>query len=125
MKTLGEFCREKVLSLPEEARVERHVPFCRAPIRIEKGLFGWQLWSGKNRVECRSEEEARYLRVCLDAGMVSIWVPTEDAYLASILPEMEHLKTKIDEIIASYLDGILSRKTRERVRSEVFAELTK
>lgn len=132
MKTIGEFYREKVLSLPKKLRTKREAPYSSLEnMKIERDLFGWKLYytrvGRKKRrfLECRSREEARYLRVFFDAEMPEVYVPKDDEYLRSILPELERLKTRMDEIINSYLETVLNRKIRERVRSEVFMELTK
>jgi len=124
MKTLGEFYREKILSLPESSLVKRELPDSSGEIRIERDLFGWKVYSGKNFIECRSEEEARYLKIFLDAGLKDVYVP-DDEHLKDILPELEALKARIDEIINSYLDGILNPRIRERIRSEVYNEITR
>jgi len=123
LKTLGEFYKEKVLSCRDLVPVQ--LPNGAGENRVEKDLFGWKLHSGKDCIECRSEEEARYLKILLDAGMTEVFVPRDEDYLKSILPELERLKIKIDEIVNSYLDSVLDRRIRERVRSEVFMELTK
>lgn len=125
MKRLGAFYREKVLSLPKKSRVEIELPSGSGEIQIERDLFGWKLYSGKDFIECRSEEEARFLKVFLDAGLNEVFVPRDDEYLKNILGELEELKTKIDEIINSYLETILSRKIRAKVRHEVYMEITK
>jgi len=123
VKTLGEFYREKVLSQDDLKTVEW--PYSSDSMKIIKDLFGPKLCSGKNCIECSSEEEARYLIVFFNAGMTSVSVPTDNEYLSDIILELEGLKRKIDKIINSYLESILSRKIRERVKHEVFMEITK
>jgi hypothetical protein len=123
LKTLGEFYKEKVLSCKDLVPVQ--LPNGAGENRVEKDLFGWKLHSGKDCIECRSEEEARYLKILLDAGMREVLVPKNDDYLKDILPELECLKMKIDEIVNSYLDSVLDRRVRERVKYEVFTELMK
>ena len=123
MKTLGEFYREKVLS--HKGKATKILPDGSGEIKIEQDLFGWKLYSGKKFIECRSEEEARYLKIFLDAGLTEICVPKDDEYLKSVLPELEKSKAKTDAIINSYLEAILDRRIRERVKQEVFAEITK
>lgn len=123
MKTLGEFYKEKVLSCRDLIPIQ--LPNGAGENRVEKDLFGWKLYSGKDSIECRSEEEARYLKILLDSGMTQVLAPKDANYLKSILPELEHLKKKIDAIVNSYLDSVLDRRVRERVKYEVFTELTK
>jgi hypothetical protein len=125
MKTIGEYYREKVLSLSEKELVTVELPTNGDECRIEKDLFGWKLYSGKDFVDCRSGEEARYIKVFLEAGMTEVSVPKDDEYLKLIVTELESLKKRIDEIINSYLDSVLNRQVREKVRREVFLELAK
>jgi len=125
MKRLGEFYREKVLTLPKKSLVKREFPENSGKIKIDRDLLGWKLYSGKKYIECRSEEEARFLKVFLDAELDEVYVPKDDEYLKTILPELERLKAKTDEIINSYLETILDRKIRERIRYEVYMEITK
>jgi hypothetical protein len=123
MKTLGEFYREKILS--HKNLITRKLPENSDIIRIERDLFGWKLFSGKNFIECRSEEEARYLRIFLEAGLEKVRVPKNHKYLRMILPELETLKSKIDKIINSYAESILDAKIRKRLKQEVWAEISK
>ena len=125
MKRIGEFYREKVLTLPDKSLVRKLLPNNSGEIKIKRNLFGWRLYSGKDFVECRSEEEARYLKVFLDAGLREVRVPKDDKYLQNILPELEKLKIKTDEVINSYLESILDRRIREKLRYEVYMELIK
>ena len=117
MQTLGEFYRERILS--REDLITRASPERSGEIKIEKDLFGWKLYSGKDLIECRSEEEARYLKVFFEAGMRSVSIPKDDEYLKAILPELERLKARIDQIIHFYIEAILSPKIRAKVRSQV------
>ncbi|MEO0080386.1 MAG: hypothetical protein ABIK44_06910 [candidate division WOR-3 bacterium] len=121
MKTLGEFYREKVLTYPR--LTTRMLPDGSDGVEIVKELFGWTLIVNGRKVACRSEEEARFLKVYLEAGMMEISVPADDDYLRQILPELERLKARTDEIIESNLSTILNRKVRERLRQMVYAKL--
>ena len=123
MKTIGEYYQEKVLSKKGLREVE--LPQYNGESRIEKDLFGWKLYSGKNFIECSSQEEARYLKVFLDSGLSEIKIPKDVEYLMSILPELERLKSRIDEILNSYLESIFDRKAREQLKHEVYMEVTK
>jgi len=124
MKKIGEYYSETVMSLPEKERELREFEHFSEEFKIEQDLFGWQLYSGKKYIECRSEEEARYLLVFFDAGLREIYVPKDDDYLKSILPELERLKKRTEEIIDDYLYGILSRKIRHQIRHAVYMEIT-
>jgi len=121
MKTLGEFYKEKVLIRSDLA--DREFPEYRGEGEMVRDLFGWKLYSGKNFIECRSEEEARYLKIFFDSGMDIVSIPEDNNYLKTILPELERLKKNIDEIISLYVDGVLNRKLKERVKREVYQEL--
>jgi len=125
MRTLGQFYREEILSLPAEDLVLVQLPLNGGDVRVEQGLFGWTLVVGKTLLDCRSEEEARYLKVFLDAGLREVHIPKDDETLREILPRLERIKGKIDQILQTYLIGVLDRKVRERVRYEVLAEITR
>ena len=123
MRTIGEFYKEEVL--PRKGLVMRQLPTNAGETRIVKDLFGWRLCSDKECIECRSEEEARYLKVFLDVGLIEVGVPEDNEFLKDILPKLERLKSRTFEIIDSYLETVLDRKIRKRVRHEVLAEITK
>lgn len=125
MKLIGEFYKEKILSLPTRSLSKKELPDNSDEIKIEQDLFGWKLFSGKTFIECRSEVEARYLKIFIDLGLTEIYVPKDDAYLQGILQELEKLKTRTDEILNSYLETILDRKIRERLKHEVYMEVAK
>jgi len=125
VERLSDFYREKVLTLPGQSIIKKQLPENAGEIKIEKDLFGWKLYSGTNFIKCRSEEEARYLKIFLDAGLSEIYVPKDDEYLKIILSELEKLKIRIDEITNSYLESIPNPKIREKVRYEVYKEITK
>ncbi len=125
MKFIGAYYKETVLSLPKKSLFKRELPGNLGETKIERDLFGWKLYSGKDSIECRSEEEARYLKVFLDLGFKEIYVPKDGAHLKSILPELERLKTRTDEILNSYLETILDRKMKERLKHEVYMEISK
>lgn len=123
MKTLGEFYKARVLSQKNLKTIE--LPSNSDDIRIVQDLFGWRLRSGKEVIDCRSEAEARYLKVFLDAGMRELCVPEDDEYLNSIVPELEAIKTRLDRILNEFLETILNRKDRAWLKREVFIEMTK
>lgn len=132
MKTIGEFYKEKILSLPENMRSVKEIPYSFLEnMEIKKELFGWQIFYTRlgrkslEIIECRSEEEAKYLGILVDSGMTEIYIPNDDEYIKSILPELKRIKTKIDEILNHYMQTILNRKIREQLKHAVFMEITK
>jgi len=129
-ETIGKFYREKILSQESLstktlALVGRTVSSPYKSIKIEQDLLGWKLYSGRRHIECRSQEEARYLRIFLEAGLGEVKVPEDDEYLKSILPELEALKTKADKIVSSYLESIVDSKTRAKIEHQLWTEMMK
>ena len=131
MKTAGEYYREKVLSLPKKQLRKVELEYSPENLRVEKDLFGWKLFYtrlGRKTeyfLECRSGEEARYVKIFCELGLLEIRVPKDEEYLKNILPELERIKSTLDEILNSYMETIVSRKIRERLKSEVYMEITK
>jgi hypothetical protein len=123
MKTLGEFYREKILT--HKPLITKKLLQNSDSVRIERDLFGWKLYSEKDFIECRSEDEARYLKIFLEAGLEKVRVPKDDKYLRMIVAELETLKSKMDKIINSYAETILDAKIRKRLKDEVWAEISK
>ncbi len=132
MKTIGDFLRARILPLPEESLDMRETPYLFLDnMRIVKEIWGWKIFytkSGRKKeefLECRSEEEARYLKALIDSGLREIPVPKDDEYLKSILPELERVKARIDEILHQYMDTIRDRSAREQLRREVYEDCVK
>jgi len=123
MDTLGKFYKEKMLT--QKPLLTKMLPKASDKVKIEQHLFGWRLYSGKKSIECNSEEEARYLRVFLEAGMDKVKMPKDSEYLKSILPEMENLKIKITEVINSYLESIVDTKTKAKISHQLWIEVMK
>jgi hypothetical protein len=123
MPTLGDFYKAKILT--QKQLDHRNLPANSGHLEIKKDLFGVKLFFGKkNFIECRSEEEARYLKVWMESGVREIAVPADEAYLKTIVPELEELKKKIDQVIHDYTFGILNRRMRQEVRRRVYQEIT-
>lgn len=119
MKRLGAFYREKVLG--RDDLVEKEIPACfDGEAVVEHHLFGWRLRSGRDMVDFESEEEARFCKIFLEAGLPSVLVPKDLKYLRSILPELEELKAKHDRVINDYLEGLFGRQLREKFLSHVW-----
>jgi len=113
-ETYRKFYEEKVLSCKELKDVKLFSPV-KEPV-INKSLFGWEILSGKERIQCVNEEEARYLKVWLGAGLKEeVKAPTDEKYLKRILPELEELHTNISRIISEQLESITSQKLRNQI----------
>ncbi len=129
MKLVGELYKEKVLSLPKEQLRHFELPLHDPPTRIVNELFGWKLYYRKlgrkseEHIGCRSEEEARFIKVFLDLEGRELYIPLNDNYLKEIVPEFEYLKRRTDEILGGYLKTIFQRRYREQLRFMVYREV--
>ena len=113
-ETYRKFYEEKVLSRKELKEVKLFSPAKKPVISI--GLFGCEIVAGKERIQCVNEEEARYLKVWLDAGLTEeVKAPTDEKYLKRILPELEELHANISRIISEQLESITSQKLRNQI----------
>lgn len=121
--TLGKFYREKVLI--RKPLVKRTLPPASAEIRLEQDLFGWRLSWGRQHLACTSEPEARYLKVWMEAGLDTVKVPKDEDCLKAIVPELEALKQKTDEVFENYLGSILDPRTRQRLLHQLWREVMK
>jgi hypothetical protein len=123
-ETLGNFYKERILG-HKNLSTRKLFPTDKE-IKLEHGLFGFRLSSGKKKyVDCDTEEEAKYLNIFIEAGFEKIKIPKDKKYLKKILPELESLKSKIDEVVESYLNSILEQKTRTKISHLVWGEIIK
>ena len=121
--TLGRFYREKVLTCkPLRTKSLPKVP---GDVKLEQELFGWRLSSGREHIDCTSETEGRYLKVWLEAGLDSVKIPKDEDYLEEIVPKLESLKQKTDEVFEDYLGSILDSKLRQRLLHQLWQEVTR
>jgi len=121
--TLGKFYAERVLS--QSSLETRSLPPASGQVSIRQTLMGWRVYSGKQSIDCASELEARYLKVWLEAGLDSVKTPRNEDHLKVIVPELESLKQKTDEMIAPYLDSIVNVKTKDRILRQLWMEMTR
>ncbi|MFH1392752.1 MAG: N-6 DNA methylase [bacterium] len=121
--TLGKFYKEKILS-QQDLTVKKLPEFKNKP-EIKKGLFGWQLISGKNSIDCNSETQAQYLKIWLEAGAQFIKLPKDEEYLEKITNEIKKLKSNIDQIIEDYLGYILDQKLKNQILHQVWQVIIK
>ena len=113
-ETYRKFYEEKVLSR-KELKVVKLFSSAKKPV-ISIGLFGCEIVARKERIQCVNEEEARYLKVWLDAGLTEeVKTPTDEKYLKRILPELEELHANISRIISEHLESITSQKLRNQI----------
>jgi len=118
MKFLGEIYREYVLTR-DDLELREFSP-CAGRVSVGNDLFGWKLECDGEEIRCRSEWEARYLRVLLDAGMTEIAVPNDVAFLAQLVPDLERRKKRIDEVFENYCLGIRDRRAKAQIRMKVY-----
>jgi len=121
--TLGKFYREKVLA--HKPLRTKSLPKVPGEVKLEQELFGWRLSSGSEHIDCTSEIEARYLKVWLEAGLDSIKIPKEEDYFKEIVPKLESLKKKTDELFEDYLGSILDPRLRHRLLYQLWQEVMK
>src|SRR5689334_16321909 len=124
MRLIGDFYRDKILTrndlTPRELTLSTD-----KPLKIIKCLFGWELIGGDEVMDCRSEVEARYLRVFAELGFHEVAVPASDEYLEKALPELEYLKTRADEILSEHLETIFDPRIKQKVRRDVYFEISR
>lgn len=122
-KTLGKFYREKILT--HKPLRTKSLPRVSGEVKLHQELFGWRLSSGREHIDCASEMEAHYLKVWLEAGLETIKIPKDEGYLREIVPELENLKQKTDEVFEDYLGSILDSRLRQRLLHQLWQEVTK
>ncbi|MDH5364460.1 MAG: hypothetical protein OEW82_04755, partial [Dehalococcoidia bacterium] len=122
-ETTGKFYREKILT--HKPLHTKRLPKVSGEVKLEQELFGWRLSSGREHIDCASETEARYLKVWLEAGLETIKIPKEEGYLREIVPEIERLKQRTDEVFEDYLGSILDPRLRQRLLHQLWQEVTK
>jgi hypothetical protein len=124
MMRLGDFYRLKILSQARLKQVE--LPRKKAwdsEAMIEPSLFGFRLHTDKDFIELESEEEARFCKIFLEAGLKEVMIPDDADYLRDVLTELEELKVKHDHIINERMDYILSRKKKKELFFSVWSLL--
>ncbi len=122
MELIGEYHRDKVLCLPEDQRKQMDLPAWRKA-EVVNEIFGWVLVQGKDRIECRSEDEARYIWALWSFEWTDFWIPTDDKYLAEILPRLLVLKEGHDEEIEARVN-LYSSKYHRVLRRRVYLAAT-
>ena len=81
--------------------------------------------SGKDHIDCESEEEARYLKIWIEAGLDEVKIPEDKKYLKAVLTGLEALKEKIDQTIYEHVSSIVNQKLRGKIMQKLQGELFK
>lgn len=124
MQLIGEFYRDNILT--RDDLVKRDLTsFSDEKVEIFEHLFGWEVRANGTAVDCRSEAEARYVRIFLELGLNEVAVPASDDYLKQVLPELEYLKRRADEILEEHLETVFDPRVKGTVRRYVYSEITK
>ena len=124
MQLIGDFYRDKILTRNDLVLRELTLSLDEEPKIIEH-LFGWELCANGTALDCRSEAEARYLRIFVELGWHEIAVPASDDFLKQILPDLEYLKRRADEILDEHLETVFDARIRVKVRRDVYAEIAR
>jgi hypothetical protein len=126
MEMIGEYYADKVLSQGREnlKQMELVGYSCFGETRMEQDLFGWKIHTKRRTFEFDSELEARYCLVFLELGWRKLYVPKDLDYLAEILPRLEYLKMRADEIIGNGLKKVFGRKIRWEARIKTYHKIS-
>ncbi len=119
--TLGKFYKERILS--RKNLTSRRLPKAGGKTKIEAGLFGWRLYSGRAHIDCSSELEARYLKIWADIGLARVKMPKDLKYLKNIISNLEKLHKENNKVIESYLESIIDVKTQAKIRDLIWQEI--
>ena len=126
MEGIGEYYAEKVLSQGQENLAMRELVgySCFGETRMEQDLFGWKIHTKRRVFEFDSELEARYCLIFLELGWRKVLIPKDLNYLAEILPRLEYLKMRADEVIGNGLKRIFGRKIRWEARTKTYQKIS-
>lgn len=97
---------------------------CFGETRMEQDLFGWKIHTQRRVFEFDSELEARYCLIFLELGWRTVLIPTDLNYLAEILPRLEYLKMRADEVIGNGLKRVFGRKIRWDARIKTYQKIS-
>jgi len=123
MELIGEYYRDKVLCLPKSRRKQVDLPTWR-DAQVINEIFGCVVRQGKEIIDCRSEDEAFYIWALWSYEWTDFWVPTDDKYLAEILPRLLVLKKAHDELIQDRISLYSNKKVREELKRRIYLGAT-
>lgn len=124
-KPFGDLYNELILTQKKLREVELPGSVCPGETELEKDLFGWKIIYGKHQIDCRSELEARLLRVFVELGWREVKVPLDETRIAEILPAFESLKERADRLYREREKTIFSRKLRREVKMKFYRKISK
>ena len=126
MELIGEYYADKILSQGRENLLERELVgySCFGETKMEQDLFGWKIHTRRRVFEFDSELEARYCLIFLELGWRKVYIPKNADYLAEILPRLEYLKMRIEQIIGNGLKRIFGRKIRWEARILTYQKIS-
>ena len=126
MEFIGEYYAEKVLTQGQKNLTKRELVgySCFGETRMEQDLFGWKIHTKRRVFEFDSELEARYCLIFLELGWRTVLIPTDLNYLAEILPRLEYLKMRADEVIGNGLKRVFGRKIRWEARTLTYRKIS-
>ncbi len=126
MEGFGVFYADKVLSQGREnlKQIELVGYSCFGETRMQQDLFGWKIHTKRRVFEFDSELEARYCLIFLELGWRKLYVPKDLDYLAEILPRLEYLKMRAEEVIGNGLKRVFGRKTRWEARTLTYQKIS-
>jgi isopentenyldiphosphate isomerase len=124
MQLIGAFYKERVLTRDDLVQADLTLPSSEE-LEIVEHLFGWQLRADGAAIDCSSEAEARYLRIFVELGLNEVAVPASKEFLEQILPDLEYLKRRADQILDEHLETVFDPRIKAKVRRDVYAEIAK
>jgi len=126
MEMIGEYYADKILSQGREKLAKRELVgySCFGETRMEQDLFGWKIHTKRRTFDFDSELEARYCLIFLELGWRTVLIPTDLNYLAEILPRLEYLKMRADEVIGNGLKRVFGRKIRWDARIKTYQKIS-
>jgi hypothetical protein len=79
---------------------------------------------GQKSILCESEDEARYMKIFADIGLDEVSIPKNLDYLRRIIPEIEKLNKKIDDVIREKIEEYpILKKVKKRIVLEIWSRL--
>ena len=109
---IGEFYRTHILPLPG---ADMELPAFRSAPEVQNTLYCWILKSGKIEVQCRSEAEARFLKILADMGFERAHIPADDEALERLTAELQNVYRSTLEATDEVSSGIVQRTLQETV----------